>query len=110
MRGFSPAVLEQTTSTTIKVGFMKKARAATVRRVSKELYIHVAHQEPWLAAAISSLHRSQYPLRGNTFLQKLRACAFAQQVAKQLQEDQGPMGSLEAGGPALAGPEINAGG
>ena len=103
MRGFSPAVLEQTT--TIKVGFMKKACAATVRRVSKELYIHVAHHEPWLAAAISSLHRSQHPLRGNTFLQELRARAFAQQVAKQFEEDQNPMGSLEAGGPALAGPE-----
>ena len=105
MRGFSPSVLEQTTSTTIKVGFMKKARAATVRRVSKELYIHVAHHEPWLAAAISSLHRSQHPLRGSTFLQELRARAFAQQVAKQFEEDQNPMGSLEAGGPALAGPE-----
>ena len=105
MRGFSPAVLEQTTSATIKVGFMKKASVATVRRVSKELYIHVAHHEPWLAAAISSLHRSQHPLRGSTFLQELRARAFAQQVAKQFQEDQDPMGSLEAGGPALAGPE-----
>ena len=103
MRGFSPAVLEQTT--TIKVGFMKKACAATVRRVSKELYIHVAHHEPWLAAAISTTHRSQCPLTGNTFLQELRARAFAQQVAKQFEEDQNPMGSLEAGGPALAGPE-----
>ncbi len=103
MRGFSPCVLEQTT--TIKVGFMKKASTATVRRVSKELYIHVAHHEPWLAAAISSLHRSQHPLRGNTFLQELRARAFAQQVANQFQDDQDPMGSLEAGGPALAGPE-----
>ena len=103
MRGFSPCVLEQTT--TIKVGFMKKASTATVRRVSKELYIHVAHHEPWLAAAISSLHRSQHPLRGSTFLQELRARAFAQQVAKQFEEDQNPMGSLEAGGPALAGPE-----
>ena len=103
MRGFSPAVLEQTT--TIKIGCMKKPSAATVRRVSKELYIHVAHHEPWLAAAISSLHRSQHPVRGNTFLQELRARAFAQQVAKQFEEDQNPMGSLEAGGPALAGPE-----
>ena len=67
----------------------------------------MAHHEPWLAAAISSLHRSQRPLRGNTFLQELRARAFAQQVAQQFQEDQDqdPMGSLEAGGPALAGPE-----
>jgi len=103
MRGFSPAVLEQTT--TIKIGFMKKPSVATVRRVSNELYIHVAHHEPWLAAAISSLHRSQHPLRGSTFLQELRARAFAQQVAKQFEEDQNPMGSLEAGGPALAGPE-----
>ena len=105
MQGFSPAVLEQSTSTTIKVGFMKKPRAATVRAVSNDLYIHVSHDEPWLAAAISTTPRSQYPLTGNTFLQELRVRAFAQQVAKQFEEDQNPMGSLEAGGPALAGPE-----
>ena len=105
MQGFSPAVLEKPRAATIKVGFMKKPRAATVRAVSKDLYIHVSHHEPWLAAAISTTPRSQYPLTGNTFLQELRVRAFAQQVAKQLQEDQDPMGSLEAGGPALAGPE-----
>ena len=103
LRGKS-AVLEQTT--TIKAGYMKKASPVHVRRVSKDLYVHVAHHEPWLAAAIGNTHRSLHPLKGNTFLHALRAKATEQLAAKQ-RDSQEPelhdlMESLEAGGSALA--------
>ena len=101
---FSPAVIDHTT--TIKVGYMTKPCPVAVRTVPEGLFLHVANNERWLNATVCHAHRSQHPLKGNTFLHGLRKRA-AHQLAVQERDSQepkpdDPMVSLDADGSALA--------
>ena len=100
--GFSPAVIENTT--TIKVGYMTKPCAVAVRTVPEGLFLHVANNERWFNAAVCHAHRSQHPLKCNTFLHGLRKRAAQQVQERDSQEPKpdDPMESLDADGSALA--------